>query len=121
MDNAKRNPKWDRDELILALDLYFRINPRHINSSHPEVTKLSQILNSLPIYKDRPDKIRFRNPNGVYMKLCNFLRFDPSYNGVGLQRGGKLEEIIWKEFADNQTDLRKKARDIIDGTENQNE
>jgi len=112
--SSRRNPKWQRDELILALDLYFRCNPIHINASHAEVIKLSEILNSLPIHPQKPDAVRFRNPNGVYMKLCNFLRYDPNYHGVGLQRGGKLEEQIWNEYAHNQTYLQKIAKSIIE-------
>jgi 5-methylcytosine-specific restriction enzyme A len=45
---------------------------------------------------------RFRNPNGVYMKLMNFRRFDPAFTEagkVGLSSGGKLEGDIWDEFA----------------------
>ena len=112
---AEKNPPWQRDELLLALDLYFRFNPSHISKSHPEVIKLSKILNSLPIHKERPDKIKFRNPNGVYMKLCNFLRYDPNYSGVGLQRGGKLEEVIWNEFYNNKDKLRNITQNIING------
>ncbi len=41
---ATRNPTWKRDELILALDLYFRNHPLQINSSHEKVLKLSNIL-----------------------------------------------------------------------------
>jgi len=99
----------------LALDLYFRHNPSHISSTHPEVIKLSQTLNSLPIHQNRPDAVRFRNLNGVYMKLCNFLRYDPNYHGVGLQRGGRLEQEIWNEFAHNAVYLRQVAHRIIDG------
>ncbi|HQF37124.1 MAG TPA: HNH endonuclease [Candidatus Dojkabacteria bacterium] len=112
---AIKNPPWQRDELILALDLYFRFTPSHISKSHPEVIKLSNILNSLPIHKERPDRIKFRNPNGVYMKLCNFLRYDPDYQGVGLQRGGKLEEIIWKEFYNDKVKLSNISKNIING------
>ena len=112
---APRNPPWQRDELILALDLYFRHNPSHISSSHPEVIELSHTLNSLPIHRDKPDGVRFRNPNGVYMKMCNYLRLDPSYQGKGLERGGKLEEEIWLEFADDRELLRKVAQGIVDG------
>jgi 5-methylcytosine-specific restriction enzyme A len=110
---AISNPKWQRDELILALDLYFRCKPSHINSANEDVLKLSQILNALPIHQERPDVEKFRNSNGVYMKLCNFLRLDPNYHGVGLQRGGKLEEQIWNEFAYNQTYLHQVAGSII--------
>ena len=40
------------------------------------------------------------------MKLSNFLKFDPEYEGKGLARGNKLEEVIWNEFAHDQLRLR---------------
>jgi 5-methylcytosine-specific restriction protein A len=39
------------------------------------------------------------------MKHCNFLRLDPSYAGTGLRGGGKQEEEIWSEFADDRERL----------------
>lgn len=78
-----RNPKWTRDELILALDLYFRCDPLKTNKSDPEIIALSDLLNSLPIHPQKAEFEKFRNPNGVYMKLCNFLRLDPDYSGAG--------------------------------------
>ena len=36
------------------------------------------------------------------MKICNFLRFDPDYQGKGLERGGKLEKIVWDEYCHNR-------------------
>jgi 5-methylcytosine-specific restriction enzyme A len=115
---ALRNPAWQRDELILALDLYFRHQPLSINGKHYEVKKLSDILNCLPIHNIRPDEQRFRNPNGVYMKLCNFLRYDPSYKGVGLKRGNKLEGEIWNEFSHDLKYLNQIALSIINGLRN---
>lgn len=112
---AARNPAWTYDELILALDLYFRFPPSQVSQSHPEVTQLSEILNQLPVHVDRPDPERFRNPNGVYMKLCNFLRLDPSYSGTGLRAGGKKEEEVWNRFADNRNRLREVAEAIKSG------
>ena len=47
--------------------------------------------------------------NGVYMKLFNFLRFDSSYSGSGLTRGGRYEQVVWNEFADERLRLRKVA------------
>lgn len=102
---AGRNPNWARDELILALDLYFRCDPIHTSERNPEIEGLSRVLNRLPIHTDRPDVERFRNPNGVYMKLCNFLRLDPTYPGKGLDAGGRLEEQVWAEFANDQARL----------------
>lgn len=99
VEGTPRNPPWSRDELILALDLYFRHRPDRIGKTHTEVVKLSETLNRLPGRTAHPDGRRFRNPNGVYMKLCNFLRLDPEYHGKGLESGGKLEEDVWAEFA----------------------
>lgn len=118
-----RNPPWTRDELILALDLYFRANPLHTSEKNPEIRALSRLLNELPVHAERPDRAVFRNPNGVYMKLCNFLRFDPDYKGKGLTRGGKEEEAVWKDFAADRARLRstaaaiRKAHDTITPTE----
>lgn len=104
-----RNPPWHRDELILALDLYFRHPPSRIRQSHPEVVELSRILDSLPIHEYRPDAERFRNANGVYMKLCNFLRLDRTYKGRGLRAGGKAEAGVWLEFNTDRERLTKTA------------
>jgi 5-methylcytosine-specific restriction protein A len=54
-DKARRNPPWQRDELILALDLYFRHRPDTISKKHPDVGALSGLLNALPIHPDRPE------------------------------------------------------------------
>lgn len=110
--NRSRNPRWSRDELILALDLYFKVNPNHTSEKHPAIIELSDILNSLPIHPLSGHGEKFRNPNGVYMKLCNFLRLDPEYEGTGLTRGGKLEEMIWNDFANDKPGLQKIATAI---------
>tara|TARA_A100001015_G_scaffold248878_1_gene286529 strand:+ start:187 stop:393 length:207 start_codon:yes stop_codon:yes gene_type:complete len=64
-----RNPKWHRDEVILALDLYYNLESGQMNSNNPEVIKLSELLNRLPIHINRPDQEKFRNANGVNLKL----------------------------------------------------
>lgn len=110
-----KSPKWSRDELILALDLYFRVDPVHTSEQNAEIQELSNILNRLPIHPISVHGDIFRNPNGVYMKLCNFLRFDPSYTGAGLTRGGKLEEEIWNEFASDRPKLKAIANSIRGG------
>jgi 5-methylcytosine-specific restriction protein A len=73
--------------------------PDKISKSNPEVVALSTLLNALPLHSDRPDRERFRNANGTYMKLCNFLALDPGYHGKGLERGGRLEQMVWNEFS----------------------
>lgn len=107
-----RNPNWSRDELILALDLYLRLNPVHTDESNPDIVALSQLLNRLPIHPREDKQEEFRNPNGVYMKLCNFLRLDPTYEGKGLAAGSKLEEQVWQEFAADPDRLKTTAEAI---------
>jgi len=107
-----RNPDWTRDELILALDMYFRHPPLKISQSHPDIICLSKLLNALSIHINPPDKRTFRNPNGVYMKLCNFLRLDPEYKGKGLVAGAGADEIVWDTFSSNRKALVETAEAI---------
>lgn len=106
------NPDWNRDELILALDLYFREPSARGSKTHPAVIELSDVLNHLPIHPNVVPGTTFRNANGVGMKLSNFLRYDPDYTGKGLERGSQLEETIWNEFANDRAKLRRVANAI---------
>jgi 5-methylcytosine-specific restriction protein A len=98
----ERNANWTRDELILALNLYQRHQGNPPGKSSKEVMELSKLLNSMGSQFSN-GKADFRNPNGVYMKVMNFRRFDPFYlaqGKKGLERGGKLEADVWNDFAD---------------------
>jgi 5-methylcytosine-specific restriction protein A len=55
-----RNPKWHRDQIILALDLYFFPNRGSIDDKIKKIAELSQVLNKLPLFPDRPDEEKFR-------------------------------------------------------------
>jgi len=94
-----RNPDWARDELILALALYFRSGRKQLDATHADVIALSSVLNALGVHEGQLRGEAFRNPNGVAMKLGNFSAIDPANSGVGLSRGGKLEKVVWDEFA----------------------
>lgn len=98
-----RNPPWTYDELILAMDLYQREGL--IDDRHPLVVELSEILNALPIHTVRPDAEKFRNANGVAMKLGNFARLDPAYPGKGLDAGAHRDEEVWDYFAERPDEL----------------
>lgn len=107
-----RNPNWTRDELILALDLYMRTGREQLGSDHPKVQDLSQLLNELPVHARNLRESKFRNANGVSMKLGNFLSLDPTYEGTGLERGSRLEKEVWDEFASDMYRLHQTARAI---------
>lgn len=109
-----RNPNWTRDELILALSLYMHAERRQLEASHEKVANLSADLNKLPIHDESLRDIDFRNPQGVSMKLGNFLSLDPLYEGVGLQRGSKLDKEVWNEFQYDIPRLHQTAKSILD-------
>jgi len=104
-----------RDELILALDAYLRHAGNPPGKESAEIADLSGTLNRLARYLGLTRADRFRNTNGVYMKLMNFRRFDPTFTDagkVGLSRGGKAEEDVWHEFADDPARCREVAETI---------
>jgi 5-methylcytosine-specific restriction protein A len=110
-----RNQAWTRDELILALDLYLKTRPRNLAKDDPQIHALSKVLNTLPAAQSAKDPSKFRNPNGVSMKIYNLKRFDPDYKGAGLTRGNHLEEVVWNEFASDPVRLAAVAEAIRKG------
>lgn len=110
-----KNPNWTRDELILALDLYFRVDINKTNARSQEVIELSSLLNRLPIHASNDRGEEFRNPSGVYMKMCNFLTLDPSYNGKGLGNFAIQDGLVWQEFADRKEELHQISKAIVAG------
>lgn len=115
-----RNPKWTRDEIIIALDFYLRHAPRIPGKSSDAIAELSATLRKLHERNSGTLTQTFRNVNGVYMKLMNFRRFDPSYTGSGLKAGGKDEELLWNEYESDISALRQAAmtiRSFLDANE----
>ena len=98
-----RNPTWTSDELVLALDLYFRVGIGWVR--HPEVIALSEILNALPIHDVRPDAPRFRNANSVHLKLANFAAVDPDHAGAGMSSHGSSDVRVFAYFGQRRSEL----------------
>jgi|TARA_B100000315_G_C14417827_1_gene514075 5-methylcytosine-specific restriction protein A len=109
---VSKNPNWSRDEHIVTLEFYLRYRPSIPSKESPEISELSDFLIRLQskVGGDIPDK--FRNTNGVYMKLMNFRRFDPDYEGTGLPRGNKDEGVVWNLYSSRPDELRKISNTI---------
>src|SRR5687768_6602911 len=107
-----RNPNWHRDEIILALELYFSPDRGSIDKNNPKIIQLSKTLRSLPLFVERKDELKFRNANGVAYKLANFRSFDPSYNGKGASHGSDLDEEVLNEFVNDKERLKAIAHEI---------
>lgn len=107
----KRNPKWHRDEIILALYLYFQEDRGSIDKKNKKIIELSKILRKLPIVKDRPDEEKFRNPNGVTLKLSNLKAIE---TGKGMKNVSDLDKKIFREFNNNRALLDSIAKAILE-------
>ncbi len=114
-DNEPRNPDWLRDEIILALHLYLDHRARHgrlPGKGAREIEELSNTLRQLHRSLGTVGNARLRNTAGVYMKLMNLSRLDPTVQAAkrsGLRGGGQLERVVWDEFADDPDRLARVA------------
>lgn len=102
---------WSWEEHVLALELYLA-DPTVGKGSQP-IQDLSQLLRKMAARLGISGSDKFRNANGVYMKLMNFRRLDPAYQSLGkagLSQGAKGEELVWERYADDLPALKEAAR-----------
>lgn len=99
-----RNPPWNRNELILALDLYFKLDYGQMDGRNKDIIQLSYLLSQIGIGKSVE-----RSVNSVSLKLANFKRIDPSFPGKGMKSGSQLDEEVWNEFSRKKSELKKTA------------
>ncbi len=104
---------WTRDEVILALDLYFQHMKLPSSDKHPAVVALSDLLRVLPIHPGRHLDPTFRNPNGVYLKLTNIRSL--ASPGTGMKSVSRMDREVWDEFRNDQPRLRRLAEAIKAG------
>jgi putative restriction endonuclease len=94
--------KWNRDELIVAFNLYCKTPFTKINSSNKAIKELAPILG--------------RSASAVALKLANFARLDPALqerNISGMSHGSKEEFVIWNEFNGNWEELAYQSEQIL--------
>lgn len=78
---------WNREESLLAFELYCRIPFQKTKATNPAVRELAYLLG--------------RTPASVARKLGNFGAFDPALQEVGIRgltHTSKLDREIWDEF-----------------------
>ena len=95
------NNKWTREELILALDLYFRLPFGRLNRSTPEVIELANLIK--------------RTNNSVALRLVNFAACDPviiNSGRTGMPGGLSICKPIWDEYIGRKEELFYDAQQI---------
>lgn len=100
------NPKWARDETILALDLYFECAGNMPSGKDARVRKLSKLLRRLPFHGTALRKESFRNPDGVAFKLQNLRQVA---TGKGLGNVSEMDRRVWAEFGSHPDKVRQLA------------
>ena len=98
-------PSWHRDEIILALDLYRTLDSQDMTKNNSQVIELSELLNNLPIHAKSLQNEKFRNTNGVQLKLSNFKAIDPDFEGKGMSSYSKNDKKVFFEFMGKNEEL----------------
>ena len=97
---AKRN-NWTREELILALSVYFQLPFGRLNRTTKEVIELGRLIG--------------RTENSAALRLVNFAACDPYILATGrhgMSGGERVCQPIWDEFADDKERLFMEAERI---------
>lgn len=93
--------RWNEEETLLALYLYFQLPFGKLHSGNPEVQELAAALG--------------RTNSSVAMKLCNFASLDPKITDTGrrgLDGASKLDRATYAEFGQDWTGLVSRAEDL---------
>lgn len=96
------NPRWNREETLLALNLYFEFNREIPSASDPRIVELSGYLRHLPYHSVARRKETFRNIAGVNFKLQNIRN---ALTGRGLSNISKMDRDISEEFGDRPDEV----------------
>jgi hypothetical protein len=98
---AGKQLDWTREEVILAMDFYVtagaapgRPFPNH---DSPELIRLSDLLWKLSAYPPQLQGEKYRNPDGVYLKMMN-LRAIQAKGEHGMGSYSQLDAAVWRDF-----------------------
>lgn len=92
---------WSDEEMILSLDLYYKLPFGRLNQHTPEVRELASLIG--------------RTPSSVALRLVNYAACDPYIVNSG--RRGMVSGIgkckpFWDHYADNTEELFLQAENI---------
>jgi 5-methylcytosine-specific restriction enzyme A len=98
---TKQSHKWQREDLILTLDFYFKNYQERLTAKSASIIELSKYINALPVNRHNNPL----TPNSVYLKLVNYMSLDKRIEGKGLGNVTNKDILIWNEFYNNQQQL----------------
>ncbi|MGI9338162.1 MAG: hypothetical protein ACR2P4_06620 [Gammaproteobacteria bacterium] len=92
---------WNREDTILALDLYLRLSDDDIIPANDEIGKIAELLGV--------------SAHALCVKIIQFRSLDPTKDGLNISkphRSSKMVMEVWEEFSEDEGALRT-ACDII--------
>ncbi len=101
VSNGEARKRWNEDETVLALYLYFQLPFGKLHSGNPEIQRLAFALD--------------RSSSSVAMKLCNFASLDPKITDTGrkgLAGASQLDRSTYTEFGQNWSALVDRAETL---------
>jgi hypothetical protein len=81
---------WTRDELMLSLNLYYKLPFGKLHSTHPLIQQVAAAMG--------------RTSASLSMKLCNLASLDPALRArgkKGLPNASQLDREVWEEYHEN--------------------
>lgn len=111
---VRKNPAWTEEEMVLALDVYFKLDNDEFHKRSRRILDLSVMLNHLDIHGRAMLSPNFRNPAGVTMILQNIASYDPERPQKGLANGSKMAKKMFEQYQNNQEKLHRLAWDVKD-------
>lgn len=106
---------WTREEVILAMELYVNVGAQAGGSipdaGSAEITALSALLKRLGAHPPELQGEKYRNTNGVYLKLMN-LRAVQTEGAHGMNAHSARDAAVWREFEDDLPRLHTEAAAI---------
>lgn len=85
-----RSPNWSRDEVILAMNLYTRLDFGQFHSRNPLIIQVADKLG--------------RTPGALALKLSNLASLDPFHQSRGIKgmaNASKLDHEVWDAFQED--------------------
>ena len=105
--SSNKQPKWQRWEEILLVDMYFRIKNQELDIRE-ECQKLSDLLRNNANITDCSNA--YRNVAGIIMKYYNIQYED---TGEGLSASSRLDRQILKLYYEDNKQFQLELNDIL--------
>lgn len=105
---AKKQPKWEREEVVLLVTEYFRTRDLPRSEKEKSITFLNKFLRARAVFLGLDIDDTYRNVKGIEMKFGNIQSLDKDKieeGRVGLRAVSRLDREIVMEYYENENKI----------------